>query len=94
MPFFISRENVRCMMGYIVDLTVILDDIFRAGAGNMVSQNRAESILGRFQTGRRHEIHKYIRHNVKATYSMMPTAQKDIFLESVDDLITEYCVPP
>jgi hypothetical protein len=81
------------MMGYIVDLTVILDDIFRAVAGNMVSQKRAESILGRFQTGRRHEIHKYIRHNVKETYSLRSTAQKDIFLESVDDLIKEHCAP-
>ncbi|KAN0136298.1 hypothetical protein V8E53_005903 [Lactarius tabidus] len=82
-----SRENVRCMMGYIVDLTIVLDDIFRAVAGNMVSQNCAESILRRFQTDRRHEIHKSIRHNVKETYSLRLTAQQDIFLESVDDLI-------
>jgi hypothetical protein len=75
------------MMGYIVDLTIILDDIFRAVASNMVSQNCAESILRRFQTDRRHEIHKYIRHNVKETYSLRLTAQQDIFLESVDDLI-------
>jgi hypothetical protein len=82
------------MMGYIVDLTVILDDIFRAVANNVVSQNRAESILGRFQTSRRHEIHNYIRHYVKETYPVRLTAEKDIFLESVDQLIKQHCLPP
>ena len=81
-------------MGYIVDLTVILDDIFRAVAGNIMSQDCAESILGRFWTGRRSQIHDHIRNYVQETYSLTSTAHKDIFLESVDDLIKQHCVPP
>ena len=81
-------------MGYIVDLTVILDDIFREVAGNIMSQDCAESIFGRFWTGRRLQIHEYIRNNVEETYSLNSTPHKDIFLESVDDLIKQHCVPP
>ena len=82
-------------MGYIVDLTVILDDIFRAVAGNIISQDHAESILDRFWTGRRRlQINEYIRNNVEETYLLNSTAHKDIFLESVDDLIKQHCRPP
>ena len=81
-------------MGYIVDLTVILDDIFRAVAGNNMPQDCAESILDRFWTGPRVQIHEYIRDNVEETYSLNATAHKDILLESIDDLIKQYCVPP
>ena len=81
-------------MGYIVDLTVILDEIFRAVDGNIVSQDCAESILGRYWTGRRLQIHGDIRNNVEETYSLNSTAHKDTFLESVDDLIKQHCVPP
>ena len=31
----ISQENVCCVMNYILDLTVILDGIFRTAAGDM-----------------------------------------------------------
>ena len=81
-------------MGYIVGLMVILDDIFREVAGNIVSQDCAESILGRYWTGRRLQIHEYIRNNVEETYLLNSTAHEDTFLESVDDLIKQHCVPP
>ena len=80
-------------MGYIVDLTVILDEIFRAVAGNIVSQGCAESILGQYWTGRRLQIHEYIRNNVEETYSNS-TGHEDNLLESIDDLIKQHCVPP
>ena len=81
-------------MGYIVDLTVILDSIFRTVAGNIVSKDCAESILGRYWTGRRLQIHEYIRNNVEETYSLNSAAQKDTFLESVEDLIRQHCLHP
>ena len=81
-------------MGYIVDLTVILYEIFKTVAGNIVSLDCAESILDRFWTGRRLQIHEYIRNNVEETYSLNSTAHKDIFLETVDDLIKQHCLLP
>ncbi|KAN0136293.1 hypothetical protein V8E53_005898 [Lactarius tabidus] len=90
-----SRENVCCVMGYIVDLTVILDGIFRAATGGITLQNRAESILDDFWARRRHRIHSDIRNIVEGTYPLQsqPTTEKDIFLERVDDLIKQNCVP-
>lgn len=81
-------------MGYIVDLTVILDGIFRSATGDSTIQNRAESILDDFRARRRSRIHGDIRNIVKETYPLQPITEKDIFLEKVGDLIKQNCVPP
>jgi len=88
-----SLENVCCVMGYIVDLTIILDEIFRTADGDIMSQNDTESIFQNYWTGRSVKIHSDIQNIVKETYPLRLTAQKDIFLEKVDDLIKQYCVP-
>jgi len=36
----VSQESVGCVMGYPVDLTVILNDISRATSDNFVSEQR------------------------------------------------------
>ncbi|KAI9438740.1 hypothetical protein H4582DRAFT_2076367 [Lactarius indigo] len=55
-----SQENVRCIMGYIVDLTVILDGIFRIAAGDM-SPNHAQQVFERHARSRhRDAIHREI----------------------------------
>ena|SRR6266850_999432 len=88
-----SQENVQCVMGYIVDLTVILDDIFRMPAGNVLSDD-VQKALDR-HTGRRDRIHGDINSFVTETFeSRLKVPQRDLILEKIIDLIRRYCVPP
>ncbi|KAF8469329.1 hypothetical protein DFH94DRAFT_232284 [Russula ochroleuca] len=78
-----SQENVRCVMGYIVNLIVILDSIFRTAAGN-VTENAALKATG--------SIHRDIRSFVTETFGIrFALPQKDLVLEKVIDLIRQYC---
>ena len=90
-----SQENVRCVMGYIVDLTVILDGIFRLGGGR-VSVNEAQTAMDRhLSSGRRDSIHRDINSFVTETFAIRFTVpQRDLVLEKIIDLIRQYCVPP
>jgi len=89
-----SQENVRCVMGYIVDLTVILDDIFRTVSGS-VSANDVQSAVDRHvNSGRRDRIHRDIHSFVTETFAIRFTVpQRDLVLEKIIDLIRQYCVP-
>ena len=82
-------------MGYIVDLTVILDDIFRTTSGT-VSVNEAQSAVNRHvRSGRRDRIHREIRSFVTEAFAIRFTVpQKDLILEKIIDLIRQYCSPP
>jgi len=92
-PYQDSQENVRCVMGYIVDLSVILDGIFRAAPGR-VSVNDALSVMdGHVRSGLRDTIHEDIRSFVKATFEIKSSVPKDLVLEKIIDLIKQYCVP-
>ena len=90
-----SQENVRCVMGYIVNLTVILDDIFRTTGGN-VTENAALKVMGtHVRSGRKDSIHRDIRSFVTETFSIrFAVPQKDLVLEKIIDLIRQYCAPP
>ena len=80
-------------MGYIVNLTVILDGIFRAAAGN-VTEAAALKVMGtHIRSGRRDRIHRDIRSFVTFVIKspVRPTPQKDLVLEKVIDLIKQYC---
>jgi len=90
-----SQENVRCVMGYIVNLTVILDDIFRTTGGN-VTENAALKVMGtHVRSSRRDSIHRDIRSFVTETFSIrFAVPQKDLVLEKIIDLIRQYCAPP
>ena len=80
------------MMGYIVDLTVILDGIFWLGAGR-VSVNEAQTAMDRHvSSGRRDKIHGDITSFVTEVFQMVP--EKDLTLEKTIELIRRYCVPP
>ena len=81
-------------MGYIVDLTVILDDIFRRGADN-VSNNDAQMAMDRhIRSGRRDRIHRDIHSIVTETFAIrFNVPQRDLVLEKIIDLIRQYCVP-
>ena len=81
-------------MSYIVDLTVILDGVFRVAVGDM-SPNHAEHVLDRHvRSGRSDAIHQDIRSfiaEVSAISSLAP--QRDLVLERTIDLIKQFCIP-
>jgi hypothetical protein len=91
----VSQENVRCVMGYIVDLTVILDDISRTFAGNVSASDTQTAIDRHVSFGRRDRIHRDISSFVTETFAIMShMAQRDLVLEKIIDLIRQYCVSP
>jgi hypothetical protein len=91
---YVSPESVRCVMGYIVDLTVILDDIFRIATVN-VSVNDVQKAMDRHvRSGRRDRIHRDISNFVAETFeSRFTVTERDLVLEKVIDLIRQHCVP-
>jgi hypothetical protein len=90
-----SPENVRCVVGYIVDLTVIMDGILRLAAGDMSPEHVLQAIEGHERSGRRDAIHRDIRSFVAEalaiSYSVLG---EDLCLERIIDLIKQYCVHP
>jgi hypothetical protein len=80
--------------GYIVDLTVIMDGIFRLAAGDM-SPKHALQVLDRHdRSGRRDTIHRDIRSFIAEAFTMRSSVPgKDLVLERIIDLIKQYCVP-
>ncbi|KAH8979845.1 hypothetical protein EDB92DRAFT_328520 [Lactarius akahatsu] len=91
-----SQENVRCVMGYIVNLTVILDGIFRIAAGDM-SPNHAHQVFERHARSKhRDTIHNDIRSFITEAFAMklsVQQSQKDLVLDGIVDLIKQFCVP-
>jgi hypothetical protein len=85
------------VVGYIVDLTVIMDGIFRTAAGNM-SPKDAQQVLDRHvRSGRRDAIHRDIQSFVKeafATRVSVPKLERDLILDFINDFIRQHCVPP
>ena len=82
-------------MGYIVNLAVILEDIFRTSGSN-VTENVPLKVMGtHVRSGRRDSIHQDIRSFVNETFSIrFAVPQKDLVLEKIIDLIRKYCTSP
>jgi hypothetical protein len=82
-------------MGYIINLTVILNDVFRATGGN-VTENAALKVMDtHVRSGRRDNLHRDIRSFVTETFSIrFAVPQKDLILEKIIHLISQYCAPP
>jgi hypothetical protein len=82
-------------MGYIVNLTVILDDIFRTTGGN-VTENAALKVMGtHVRSGRRDKIHWDIRSYVAETFSVrFAVPENDLDFQKIVHLIRQYCPPP
>lgn len=82
-------------MGYIVNLTVILDGISRAAAGNVTENAALKVMSSHVRSGRRDSIHRDIRSFVafviRSPVRLAP--QKDLVLERMIDLIRNYCSP-
>jgi hypothetical protein len=83
------------MMGYIVDLTVIMDDIFRTTSGNVTGNDVQSAVDRQVNSGRRDRIHQDIYSFVSETFAIRFTVpQRDLVLEKIIDLIQEYSVHP
>ena len=82
------------MMGYIVNLTVILDDISKKTSGS-VKGNAAQEVMDtHIRSGRRDSIHRDIRSFVAETFPIRFTIpEKDLVLENIISLIRRYCAP-
>ncbi len=82
-------------MGYIVDLTVILDGIFRIAAGNMLPKDAEQVFERHVRSGHRAAIHRDIRSFITEAFAIrFSVPQKDLVLERIVDLIKQFCVPP
>src|SRR6266576_2353722 len=89
-----SQENVRCVMSYIVNLTVILDAIFRTTTGNVAEIATLKAMGTHVRSGRRNSIHQDIRSFVTETSSIRSAIlEKDLVLEKIISLIRRYCSP-
>ena len=74
-------------MGYIVNLTVILDRISRAVATERAALKVMDNHV---KSGRRDSIHQDIRSFV-AVAVKFAVPEKDLVLEKIIDLIRQYC---
>jgi hypothetical protein len=82
------------MMGYIVNLTVILDIISRTVSGSVTENAALEVMDNHVRSGHRDGIHRDIRSFVGETFSIRPaTLEKDLVLENIISLIRRYCAP-
>ena len=82
------------MMGYIVNLTVILDAIYGTSAGNVTESATLKAMGIHVRSGRRNSIHQDIRSFVTETSSIRsPILEKDLVLEKIIGLIRRYCSP-
>ncbi|KAI0246087.1 hypothetical protein BJV78DRAFT_1286734 [Lactifluus subvellereus] len=84
-----TPENICCIMGYIVDLTIIHNELFLSGRD--VSAEEVQSVIG---SGRWKEIHGKIRNfvteTVNGSYINSPQLANRRFFQGTTELIDEY----
>ena len=82
------------MMGYIIDLTVVLDAIFTAFSGDSSRENVQLVVEWLVGSGHKDKIHRHIRGFVTEAFAIRVSApDKDLILERIIDFIQEFCVP-
>ena len=81
-------------MGYIVNLIVILDEMFRTAASNVTEDVALMVMESHVRSGRRDSIHEDIRSFVTETFPNRFDSDNDLVLEKIIDLIWHYCSPP
>ena len=87
-PLF-SHKNIRCIMAYIVDLTVILHGLFLTTRS--VSATKAQSAVEDYaKSSSRNQVHEDIGGFVAQT--PLTYQNKDIMMEKIIDLIKQNCV--
>ena len=87
-----SPGNVRCMMGYIVDLTIVMHGLF--WLKRSVSEDAVDSILKKYaESGNHAKVHNEIRVFVRDATTLR-LGHSDHVLEEIICLIKKYCVDP
>jgi hypothetical protein len=81
-------------MGYIVNLIVILDEMFGTAASNVTEDVALMVMESHVRSGHRDSIHEDIRRFVTETFSNRFYSDNDLVLEKIIDLIRHYCSPP
>ena len=82
------------MVGYVVDLTVIMDSIFRVAAGDVTPKHALKVVNRHERSGRRDAIHRDIRSFIAEAFAIrFSVPGKDLVLERIIDLIKQHCVP-
>ncbi|KAI0246085.1 hypothetical protein BJV78DRAFT_197290 [Lactifluus subvellereus] len=90
-PYQNTTENIGCTIGYIVDLTVIHNELFRSGRD--VSVGDVLSVMDRHdKSGTWSRIHNEIRRIVTET-AQMSYGLDNLILEKAIRLITQFCDP-
>ncbi|KAI9428755.1 hypothetical protein H4582DRAFT_473318 [Lactarius indigo] len=84
-----NNRNIRCIMAYIVDLTVILYGLF--SSAHSVSGTEVQSAVKDYaKSSTRSQIHDHIRSFV--TQIPFTYQNKDTIMEVIIDLIKQNCV--
>ncbi|KAH9968483.1 hypothetical protein BGW80DRAFT_654975 [Lactifluus volemus] len=84
-----TTENICCIMGYIVDLTVILHELFLSG--HDVSGRQVQSVMDRHdKSGPKSQIHNDIRRFLSGTASFTSRGS-DMIPKKIIDLIAQNC---
>ncbi|KAH9018535.1 hypothetical protein EDB85DRAFT_2294485 [Lactarius pseudohatsudake] len=88
-----QNKNIRCIMAYIVDLTVILHGLF--APTRSVSATKVQSAVKNYaESSSRSLIHNDIRNFVTEIPSAYQTYQKkDTIVEKIIDLVKQNCAP-
>jgi hypothetical protein len=90
-PLF-SNENICLVVGYIVDLTLILCSVFKS-PGN-VSPSKVQSVMNNFAgSGLKTSLHDEIRSFI-GTVPIFKYGDNDVVMEKIIDLIRQYCDLP
>ncbi|KAF8264358.1 hypothetical protein EI94DRAFT_1738614 [Lactarius quietus] len=87
-------KDVRCLMGYIVNLMAILDTIFNTIPDDVSLDTILLVIQRHVDSGHKNGIHQDIREFVTAFADRFSVLQTDIILERIIDLVQKYCDPP
>ncbi|KAH9057192.1 hypothetical protein EDB87DRAFT_1632991 [Lactarius vividus] len=92
-PYQNNNRNIRCIMAYIVDLTVILHGLFVSTRS--VSATDVQSAVRNYaESSPRNRIHDDIRNFVTEIPAVYQTyLKKDTIMEKIIDLIKQNCVP-
>ena len=90
-----SHENICLVVGYIVDLTLILCRVFRSSSN--ASPNEVQSVMNNFadsslKTSIHSEISRFIRTVAKFNYH--DNHDNDVIMEKIVDLIRQNCDKP
>ena len=89
---FFSNENICLVMGYIVDLTVILCGVF--GSHGNASPSRAQSVISNFANS---SLKMSIHNDISSFIRTVPQFQYrgyDVVMAKIVDLISRNCDPP